>query len=90
MGRPEGAQASSDVELAEETMDKRGVCDRPGCFQGPCDAVSSFFLGLAKYARRGESLKRGVDAATGCEDALGALCDQRTVVSLLSRIEDIE
>lgn len=53
MRRQEGARASSDVELAEETMDKRGVCDRPGCFQGPCAAVSSFFLGLAKYARRG-------------------------------------
>lgn len=43
MRRREEARASSDVELAEETMDKRGVCDRPGCFQGPCAAVSSFF-----------------------------------------------
>lgn len=53
MRRRGEARASSDVELAEETMDKRGVCDRPGCFQGPCAVVSSFFLGLAKYARWG-------------------------------------
>lgn len=57
MSRRGWARASSDLELAEEKMDKRGVCDQPGFCQGPCAAVSSFSLGLAKYARPGRVAK---------------------------------